>query len=59
VELVVTQVERSVDRLEGLEIDVNLALLSFCGDNFTTVDDQAIGRDLVVQLETLLGGSNS
>lgn len=58
VELVVTQVERSVDRLEGLEINVNLALLSFRGDDFTTVDDQAIGRDLVVQLETLLGGGN-
>jgi hypothetical protein len=59
VELVVTQVERGVNGLEGLEIDVNLALLSFRSDNFTTVDDQAIGRDLVIQLETLLGGGNS
>jgi hypothetical protein len=58
VELVVTQVERSVDGLKGLEINVDLALLSFRSDNFTTVDDQAIGRDLVVQLETLLGGGN-
>jgi hypothetical protein len=59
VELVVTQVERGVDGLEGLKVDVNLALLSFRSDNFTTVDDQAIRRDLVVQLETLLGGGNS
>lgn len=59
VELVVTQVERGVDWLEGLEINVNFALLSFRSDNFTTVDHQAIGRDLVVQLETLLGGGNS
>lgn len=58
VELVVTQVERSVDRLEGLKINVNLALLAFRGDDFTTVDDQAIGRDLVIQLETLLRGGN-
>lgn len=58
VELVVTKVERGVDGLEGLEIDVNLALLALCGDDFTTVDDQTIRRDLVVQLETLLGGGN-
>ena len=59
VELVVTKVERGVDGLEGLEVNVNLALFSFRSDNFTTVDDQSIWRDLVVQLETLLGGGNS
>jgi hypothetical protein len=58
VELVVTKVEGGVDGLEGLEIDVNLALLSLGGDNFTTVDDQSIGGNLVVQLETLLCGGN-
>ena len=58
VELVVTQVQRGVDGLEGLEIDVDLALLSFRGNNFTTVDDQAVGGNLVVQLETLLGRGN-
>jgi hypothetical protein len=58
VELVVTKVEGGVDGLEGLEIDVNLALLSLGGDNFTTVHDQSIGGNLVVQLETLLGGGN-
>ena len=58
VELVVAEVERGVDGLEGLEVDVDLALLAFCGDDFTAVDDEAIGRDLRVQLETLLGGGN-
>lgn len=59
VELVVTKVERGVNGLEGLEINVNLALLALRRDDFTTVDDQAIRRDLVVQLQTLLGGGNS
>lgn len=58
VELVITEVERSVDGLEGLEVDVNLPLLSLRCDNFTTVDDQTIRGNLVVQLEALLGGSN-
>lgn len=57
-ELVVTKVKRGVDGLEGFKIDVNLALLALCSDDFTTVDDQPIRRDLVVQLETLLGGGN-
>lgn len=58
VELVVTEIERRVDGLERLEVDVNLPFLSFGGDNFTTVYDQAIRRDLVVELETLLCGCN-
>lgn len=59
VELVVAKVKRGVDGLEGFKIDVNLALLALRGDDFTTVDDQAIWRNLVVQLETLLSGGNS
>jgi hypothetical protein len=58
-ELVVTQVKGGVDGLERLEIDVDLSLLAFLGQDFTTVDDQTIRGDLVVQLETLLGGGNS
>ena len=54
-ELVVTEVERGVDRLERFKVDVNLALLAFLGDNFTTVDHQTIRRNFVVQLQTLLG----
>jgi hypothetical protein len=58
-ELVVTEVERRVDGLEGLEVDVDLALLALSGDDFTTVDNETIGRDLGVELETLLGRGNS
>lgn len=58
VELVVTKVERGVDGLEGFEIDVNLALLALRGDNFTTVHNQSIRGNLVIQLQTLLGGGN-
>lgn len=57
-ELVVTEVERGVDGLEGFEIDVDLSLLSFRGENFTTIDDQAIWWNLVIQLKSLLGRSN-
>jgi uncharacterized membrane-anchored protein len=58
VKLVVTKVQRCVDGLEGFEVDVNFALLPFGGDNFTTVHNQSIGGNLVIQLETLLGRSN-
>ena len=58
VELVVTEIERRVDGLEWFEVNVNLPFLSFGGDNFTTVDDQAIRGDLVIELETLLCGCN-
>ena len=57
-ELVVTEVQRGVDGLEGLEVDVDLALLALGGQDFTTVDDEAIGRDLGVQLQALLGRGN-
>ena len=58
VELVVTEVQRGVDWLERFEVNVNLSLLSFRGDDFTAVDNEAIWRDLVVELETLLGRGN-
>jgi hypothetical protein len=43
---VVAKVQRGVDGLEGLKVDVDLALLSFRGDDFTAVDNETIGRDL-------------
>lgn len=55
-ELVVAEIQRGVDGLEWLKVDVDLSLFSFRGQDFTTVHDQAVRRDLVVQLETLLGG---
>lgn len=57
-ELVVAKVEGSVDWLEWFKVDIDFPFLSFRGDNFTTVDDKAIGRDLGVKFETLLGRSN-
>lgn len=61
-ELVVTKVKRRVDGLERLEVDIDLTFLSFGRNDFTTVDDQTIRRNFVVQLQTLLcrsdGGEN-
>lgn len=58
VELVVTEVQRRVDGLERLEVDVDLSLLALGGQDFTAVDDEAVGRDLVIELEALLGRRN-
>lgn len=58
VELVVTKIEGGVDGLERLEVDVNLPLLSFRCDDFTTVDDQSIRGHLVVEFQPLLGGGD-
>lgn len=57
-EFVVAKVQGGVNRLKRFEVDVNLSLLSFGGNNFTAVDNEAIWRNLVVELETLLGGGN-
>lgn len=46
---IVAEVERSVDGFEGLEIDVDLPLFAFGGDDFATVDDEAIRGDFVVE----------
>lgn len=59
VEFVVAKVKRSVDRLERLEINVDLALLTLGGDNFTTVNNETIRRNPRVELETLLSRGNS
>jgi hypothetical protein len=48
VELVVAEVQRGVDGLEGLKVDVDLAFLAFGGDDFAAIDDEAIGRNLGV-----------
>lgn len=58
-EFIITKVERSIDGLERLEIDINLSFFSFGRDNFTTVDHEAVRGDLSVELQTLLCGCNS
>lgn len=57
-EFVVTEVERGVDRLEGLEINVDLSLLALGCEDFSAVDNQSIGGDLIVEFESLLGRGN-
>ena len=58
VKLVVAKIQRSIDRLEGLEVDIDLAFLAFRGQDFTAVDDEAVRGDFVIELETLLGRGN-
>ena len=57
-ELVVAKVERCVDGFEGLEVDVDLLLLALLGDDGAAVDDEAHGRHLGVQLESVLHGGS-
>mmetsp|Transcript_18612 Transcript_18612/g.70402 ORF Transcript_18612/g.70402 Transcript_18612/m.70402 type:complete len:297 (-) Transcript_18612:283-1173(-) len=56
VELVVAEVERRVDRLERLEVNVHALLLALLRDDRAAVDHQAVRRHAVVQLEPLLRG---
>jgi hypothetical protein len=58
VELVVAQIQRSVDGLEGFKVNVNLLFLPFRGHNGSTIDHEAIVRDPGVKLEPLLCGGN-
>jgi hypothetical protein len=55
VELVVAQVERRVDGLEGFKIKVDLFLLALVGQDGATVNNETIGRSAVVELKSLLG----
>ena len=58
-ELIVTKVERGIDRLERFKVDIDLAFLALGSDDFTTVDDQSVWWHLAVQLQPLLGRSDS
>ena len=51
---VVTEVQRSVDRLKGLEVYVDLLFLALVRDNCAAVDDQAVWGHLGVELEAVL-----
>ena len=56
--LVVAKVEGGVDWAERLEVDVDLSLLAFGGQDFTTVDDESVWWYLIVELQALLGRGN-
>ena len=58
-EFVITQIQGGVDWLKGLKVNIDLSFFPFRGYDFTAVDDQAVGRDFVVELEALLSGCNS
>lgn len=58
-EFVVTQVEGSVDWLEGFEINIHTLFLSFIRDDSSAVNDKTIFGAFVVEFETLLGGCDS
>ena len=45
---VIAQIQGRIDRLEGLEVDVDLPLLALRGNNFTAVNDKPICWHFVV-----------
>ena len=53
-EFIVAKVEGGIDRLERFEVDIDLSFLALRSQNFTTVDHQAIRRDFVIELQSLL-----
>ncbi|KAH3660506.1 hypothetical protein OGAPHI_007092 [Ogataea philodendri] len=55
VELVITQIQRGIDRLERLESNGELLFFTLLSNNFTTVHNQSVWRNRIVQLEFLLG----
>ena len=57
-ELVVAQVERGVDGLERLKVDVDLLFLPLVRDDGPAVNDQAVRGAPVVQFQALLGGGD-
>ena len=50
VELVIAKVERSVDRLERLEIDCDFLFFSFVCHDRAAVDDQTVCRNYIIIL---------
>ena len=51
---VVAEIQRSVDRLEGLKVDVDFLLLALVRHDCAAVDDQAVWGHLGVELEAVL-----
>lgn len=58
VELVITQIQGSIDGLEGLKVNIDLLFLSLSSNNCTTVNHKTVVRDARIQLEPLLCGGN-
>jgi len=58
VKLVVTEVQRGVDWLERLEINVDFSFFALGCQDFTAIDDKAVRWNLAVEFEPLLSGGN-
>jgi len=59
VEAVIAHVEGGLERLERLNINRNLLLLTIGSQNFTAVKNETVFRDFVIELQTLLSRGNS
>ena len=57
-EFVVAKVERGIDRLEWFKVDIDSSLFTLRGNDFSTIYNKSVRRNLVVEFETLLGGSD-
>lgn len=55
VEFVVAEIQGSIDRLEGLKVNVDLLFLALRGHNGTTINHKTVVRHSCVQFESLLG----
>jgi hypothetical protein len=58
VKLVIAQVQRRINRSEGLKVNVNLLLLAVIRQDFTAENNEAVGGASVVQFQSLLRGCN-
>ena len=58
VKFVVAEVQRGVDGLEGLKVDVDFLLLALVRDDRAAVDDQSVRGHLGVELEAVLHGGD-
>ena len=57
-EFIVAEIEGGIDGFEWFKVDVDLSFFPLRSDDFSAVDDKAIGRDLIVELQALLGGGD-
>ena len=57
-EFVVAEVEGGIDRFEWFKVDIDSSLFTLRGNDFSTIYNEPIRRNLIVEFETLLGRSD-